>query len=188
MEKLKEMDADDYLILAGNVQPSIPFDIYSKIQKLCCKNGVKTVLDTSGQALKRGVEDGAFLIKPNIHELEELVGEEVKDEGDILSHAMKLVEKGSQNVIVSMAEKGAYLVNEGGAYFANAPAGQVQNSVGAGDSMIAGFIYAHSRKMDIEECFRYAASSGSATAFSMDLCKEDKVKELYDQINVRKIR
>ncbi|GIM30368.1 1-phosphofructokinase [Clostridium polyendosporum] len=186
-EKIEILNSDDYLVLAGNVQKSLPTNIYSLIQQKCISRKVKVVVDTTGEALTSTLKYNPFLIKPNNHELSEIFNVEITNREEIIHYAQRLREMGAQNVIISMAGEGALLICNEGVYHATAPKGTVKNSVGAGDSLIAGFLAKYSQTLNIIEAFKWGAASGSATAFSMDLCKKEYVEELLSQINVTKI-
>lgn len=181
------LNSDDFLVLAGNVQNSVPRDIYAIIQEKCASNNVKVIVDTTGEALVATLKNKPFLIKPNNHELGEIFNIELKEREDIIKYAQKIREMGAENVIISMAEKGALLICESGVYHASPAKGTVENSVGAGDSVIAGFLAKYSETKDIIEAFRYGATSGSATAFSKDLCEKKDVEYYLPQVVVTKL-
>ena len=182
-----ELNSDDYLVLAGNVQSSVPSDIYSVLQQKCASKNVKVIVDTTGDALVATLKNKPFLIKPNNHELGEIFDVELKTQEEIIQYAEKLRDMGAQNVIISMAEKGALLLCDSGAYHASPAKGTVKNSVGAGDSVIAGFLAKYSESLDILEAFRWGATTGSATAFSKDLCKKEDVDKYLPQVVVTKL-
>ena len=181
------LTSNDYLVLSGNVQKSVPRDIYARLQKKCASNNVKVVVDTTGDALVATLANKPFLIKPNNHELGEIFNKELTDTDEIIEYAKKLIVMGAQNVIISMAERGALLICESGVYHATPAKGKVQNSVGAGDSVIAGFLAKYSESKDLIEAFRWGATSGSATAFSKDLCKKEDIEHYLAQVSVNKL-
>ncbi|MFT8315677.1 MAG: 1-phosphofructokinase [Clostridium sp.] len=181
------LGSEDYLVLSGNVQSSVPRDIYSVLQEKCASNKVKVIVDTTGDALVATLKNKPFLIKPNNHELGEIFNVVLDKKEDIIKYAQKLREMGAENVIISMAEKGALLITDSGVYHASPAKGTVQNSVGAGDSVIAGFLANYSKNPDIIESFRWGATSGSATAFSKDLCKKEDVEYYLPQVIVTKL-
>lgn len=187
LQKISALSSEDILVLAGNVQKSISQDIYSQIQKKLEDNGVKIVVDTTGEALVSTLKYKPFLIKPNNHELGEIFDIEIGEKEDIIKYSQKLRDMGAQNVIISMAGEGALLICNEGVYHASAPKGIVKNSVGAGDSLVAGFIASYSKTSDIIEAFKYGVASGSATAFSMDLCRKEDVEKLLLQVGVTKL-
>lgn len=186
-EKISGLNSEDCLVLAGNVQKSLPRNIYSLIQEKCSTKKVKVVVDTTGEALTSTLKYGPFLIKPNNHELAEIFNVQINTREEIIHYAQKLREMGAENVIISMAGNGALLICNEGVYHASAPKGTVKNSVGAGDSLIAGFLARYSQTSDIVEAFKWGAASGSATAFSMDLCKKEDVENLLPQVNISKL-
>ncbi|GIM30371.1 1-phosphofructokinase [Clostridium polyendosporum] len=186
-EKIEALTSDDYLVLAGNVQKSLPVNIYSLIQEKCASKKVKVVVDTTGEALTSTLKYNPLLIKPNNHELSEIFNVEITNREEIIHYAQRLREMGAQNVIISMAGEGALLICNEGVYHASAPKGTVKNSVGAGDSLIAGFLAKYSQTSNIVEAFQWGAASGSATAFSMDLCEKEYVEELITQVNITKL-
>ncbi|QZY57450.1 1-phosphofructokinase [Crassaminicella profunda] len=187
LKKINKLTSKDYLVLAGNIQKSLSRDIYSKLQARCKTNKVKVVIDTAGEALIATLKNNPFLIKPNKEELKELFDAEINTKEEIVFYAKKLREMGAKNVIVSMAEDGALLICNEGIYDGSVPKGVVKNSVGAGDSLIAGFIASYLQKADMEEAFKWGIASGSATAFSLDLCKSEDVERLLDQVKINKI-
>lgn len=184
---IKSLTSEDYLVLAGNVQKSVSSNIYSIIQEKCADNNAKVIVDTTGDALVATLKNKPFLIKPNNHELGEIFNKELETKEDIIFYAKKLIEMGAQNVIISMAAKGALLINASGVYHATPAKGTVKNSVGAGDSVIGGFLAKYSENKDILEAFRYGAASGSTTAFSKDLCIKEDVEQYLKQIQVSKL-
>lgn len=184
---LEELGSEDYLVLAGNVQKNLPRDIYAQIQEKLMDNKVKIIVDTTGQALTATLKYKPFLIKPNNHELSEIFGVEITTREDIVIYGKKLLEMGAENVIISMAGEGALLICGEGVYHVEAPKGEVKNSVGAGDSLIGGFLANYSKNLDLTEAFRWGVASGSATAFSLDLCTKDEVEKLLVQIKITKL-
>jgi 1-phosphofructokinase len=197
-EKINSLNPNDFLVLAGNVQSSLPRNIYSLIQEKCLDKKIKIVVDTTGEALISTLRFRPFLIKPNNHELGEIFNVEINTREEIIHYAQKLREFGAENVVISMAGEGALLICNEGIYHASAPKGTVKNSVGAGDSLIAGFIARYSQTSDVIEALKWGATSGSATAFSMDLCgsatafsmdlcKKEDVENLLSQVNISKL-
>ncbi len=189
-DKISNLTSKDFLVLAGNVQSSLPRNIYSEIQENCSKSGIKIVIDTTGEALTSTLKNEPFLIKPNIYELEEIFGVKIKNKEDVVSYGRKLIDLGAENVIISMGGEGAILICKSGVYYAEAPKGVVKNSVGAGDSLISGFLGEYSRSLDVLEAFKWGVAAGSSTAFSLDLCTKENVEKLLNQVvitNLNKI-
>lgn len=166
-EKLKD---GDILVLGGSVPASMPGSIYMEIiERLSCKN-IKIVVDTTRELLVNVLKYNPFLIKPNNHELGEIFGVELLSRDEIIKYAGKLKNMGAQNVIVSMAGDGAVmLTEEDEIYVSDAPKGIVKNSVGAGDSMVAGFLAGYLDSNDYKEAFKLGISAGSASAFCEEL-------------------
>lgn len=187
MNKLKNLSNKDVLVLAGSIQKTLPTDLYLDIQKQVSENNVKVIIDTSGQALIESLKNKPFLIKPNNHELEDVFNVKIEDEKSLIHYGKKLQCMGAENVIISRAEKGALLITKEGVFKSNCPKGTVINSVGAGDSLVGGFLAEYSKSRDIIEAFKTGIACGSASAFSMDLCKKDKVEELLKTINIEKL-
>ncbi|MFF2459471.1 1-phosphofructokinase [Peribacillus simplex] len=184
ISQIEQLNNNDILILSGSIPPSVPSDVYEAMARSCSHNGIKVVVDTSGKELLDVLPHRPFLIKPNHHELGELFSTEIRTVDDAREYGAKLVEAGAQNVIVSMAGQGAVLCSGGESYSANVPKGNVINSVGAGDSMVAGFIGTYESTGDILSAFRFSLAAGSATAFSSDLGTLDKIEGLLPQIAI----
>ncbi|CAH0307136.1 Tagatose-6-phosphate kinase [Peribacillus simplex] len=185
--QIEQLNNNDILILSGSIPSSVPSDVYETMARSCSHNGIKVVVDTSGKGLMNVLPHQPFLIKPNHHELGELFSTEIRTVDDAREYGSKLVEAGAQNVIVSMAGQGAVLCSGGESYSANVPKGNVINSVGAGDSMVAGFIGTYEKTGDILTAFRFSLAAGSATAFSADLGTMDKIEELLPQIAINQL-
>lgn len=186
-DKLNKLKDDDILVLAGKIQSSLPDNLYSKIQEIVNKNNVKVVVDTSGKALLESVKKKPFLIKPNNFEIEEAFNIKIKDKNELIDYGKKLNTMGAENVIISLAGDGALLINNSGVFFGNAPKGEVKNSVGAGDSLVAGFLHEYSKSKNILDSFKRGIATGSASAFSLDLCDNNFVLELLPQIKLKKL-
>ncbi len=178
MKQIESMQKGDCVVLAGSVPASIPTTFYESIAAFGGEKGIRVVVDASGSALQHVVKNKPFLIKPNHHELGELFGVEISTVEDVLPYGRKLVEQGVEHVIVSMAGDGALLFTAEGIYEATIPKGVVINSVGAGDSLVAGFVGRYEQTKDIEKAFQYGVATGSATAFSADLCEKGKSRRI----------
>lgn len=180
--KLDKLENGDVLVLAGSIPDTLPSDIYEKILARLSDRKIKTVVDATKDLLLNVLKYKPFLIKPNNHELGEMFGVELKTEEEIISYAKKLRETGAVNVLVSMAGDGAILVDENGkVHKCGVCNGTVKNSVGAGDSMVAGFI-AGSENGDYEYALKLGTATGGATAFSDELAKKDEIYELLKQL------
>lgn len=179
--KLDVLTTEDILVLAGSIPVTIPNHIYMSIMKRLQGRGIRIVVDATGELLKNVLPYHPFLIKPNHHELGELFGVGIRDKKDAIFYAKKLQEQGAGNVLVSMAGEGAVFVGEDGSvHQMEAPKGVVKNSVGAGDSMVAGFLAGYLKHGDYEKAFRMGTCAGSASAFSDALATEQEVLALLD--------
>ncbi len=176
--KLDKLSDGDTLILAGSIPSSLPSDIYEKILGRLSGRNIKTVVDATKDLLLNVLKYKPFLVKPNNHELGEMFGTELKTDEEIEKYARKLQEMGAVNVLISMAGDGAMLIDEyGKMHRCGVCRGTVRNSVGAGDSMVAGFT-AGSLKGDYEYALKLGTAAGGATAFSDGLAEKAKIDEL----------
>ncbi len=181
-DKLDELSEGDTLILAGSIPPSLPSDIYERILANLSEKRVKTIVDATKDLLLNVLKYRPFLIKPNNHELGEMFGTEILSDEDIEKYARKLQDMGAVNVLVSMAGDGAMLIDEyGKMHRCGVCRGKVKNSVGAGDSMVAGFT-AGSLNGDYEYALKLGTAAGGATAFSDGLATKEKIDELLKTI------
>lgn len=183
MEKLEVLREEDVLVLAGSIPSSMPDDIYRRILKRLQGRGVTAVVDATKDLLLNVLEYRPFLVKPNNHELGEIFQVELWDRKSVVSYARKLQEMGAQNVLVSMAGEGAVLAaQDGTVYETPAPEGTLVNGVGAGDSMVAGFLAGWMEKQDFRHAFYMGVSAGSASAFSERLATREEIKHIYVQM------
>lgn len=187
MEKLTALKAGDVLVLAGSIPGSMPDDIYKVIMEKLAGKGVMVVVDATKDLLVNVLEYHPFLIKPNNHELGEIFEVTLNTRDSVVPYAKKLQEMGARNVLVSMAGEGAVLVAENGeVYDAPAPQGTLVNGVGAGDSMVAGFLAGWFTKQEYEYAFHMGISAGSASAFSENLATKEEIENVYRQVCKRK--
>ena len=187
--KLDNLKDGDILVLSGSIPGSMPDDIYEKIMEYVKSKNVLIVVDATNNLLMNCLKHHPFLIKPNNHELAEMFNVELNSTEDVVFYARKLKEMGAQNVLISMGKDGALLVTENDEVFASSVAkGEVVNSVGAGDSMVAGFIAGYLKSNSYEEALRLGAASGGATAFSSDLATREFIDKLVDEIKIEKIK
>ena len=182
-KKLDTLTVGDILVLAGSIPKTMPTDVYERIMERLQEKNIKFIVDTTGESLLKVLKYNPFLIKPNHHELGELFGVKLNSKEEIIEYAKKLKDMGAQNVIISMAGDGAILIDSnGGVTTSNVPKGVVKNSVGAGDSMVAGFIAGYLDSEKIEDGFKLGVATGSASAFSEGLATKDYVYELLEQV------
>ncbi len=180
LDKLKE---GDILVLAGSIPSVMPESMYMDIMRYLSGRGIDIIVDATKDLLLNVLEYHPFLIKPNNHELGEIFGVKLKTKDDVIPYARRMQEKGARNVLVSMAGDGALLVTEEGrVYESMPPKGEVKNSVGAGDSMVAGFLAGYLATHDYEEAFYMGLCTGSASAFSDNLATKPEVEALLKQL------
>ena len=188
MEQLDRLGADDMLVLAGSIPASMPDDIYQKIMERLDGRDVRIVVDATRDLLLNVLKHHPFLIKPNHHELGDIFGVTLSEWKEVVPYAKKMQEMGAVNVLVSMAGEGAVLLAEDGtAYEAEAPKGTLKNGVGAGDSMVAGFLAGYREKKGYEHAFRMGLAAGSASAFSDRLATKDEIEKVYKSCKIVKI-
>lgn len=179
MSKLDKLSDKDILVLAGSIPNSVNDDIYEQIMRRLKEKKVNIAVDATNELLLNVLKYSPFLIKPNHHELGELFDVKLKTEEDIITYAKKLQVMGARNILVSMAGDGAILLTEKGEILKSAsPKGKVTNSVGAGDSMVAGFLAGYLKNKDYYEALKLGIASGSASAFSESIATKKDVDAL----------
>lgn len=184
MRKLDQLKCGDVLFLSGSIPPSMTDDTYEQIMARLKNNGVLIAVDATRELLVNVLKYRPFLIKPNNHELGEIFGTELKTREAVIPYAKKLQEAGAVNVLVSMAGEGAVLAAANGEiYSLPAPSGILKNGVGAGDSMVAGFMAGWMENQDYRHAFLMGVASGSASAFSEFLASKEEILNIYRQIS-----
>ncbi|HLQ39646.1 MAG TPA: 1-phosphofructokinase [Tetragenococcus sp.] len=178
---------DDIVIFSGSKAKNLAENFYQELIAIVRAKKADFVIDTTGNDLAQSLTFQPLLVKPNNYELAALYHTELNSIDEIIRYGKKLLTAGAQNVIVSMAEKGALLITDDGTYRSNVLKHPVKNSVGAGDSMIAGFIGSFSKNHDAIEAFRWGVACGSATTFSDDLAQADFIRELLPEVKITKI-
>jgi 1-phosphofructokinase len=187
MEKLyaqvDKLQSGDTLILSGSIPKCLPSDTYEKIMARLEGKGIQIVVDAERDLLVNVLKYHPFLIKPNNHELGEIFGKELQSDEEIVECAMKLQEQGGRNILVSMAGDGALLLDEeGNSHRIGCPRGKVVNSVGAGDSMVAGFVAGYQKTGDYGYALKLGTATGSATAFSLGLAAREDIDKLLETL------
>lgn len=181
--KLEAIQDGDFLVLAGSIPSSVPSSIYQDIMKELAHKNIHIVVDATKDLLLNVLKYKPFLIKPNHIELAEMFNVELKSDDDIITYARKLQEMGAQNVLISMGGNGSILItSEGEVVKISVPKGTVINTVGSGDSMVAGFIAGYLKSKDLKQALKFATATGSATAFSPWLATKDKIDDLLYQL------
>lgn len=174
-----------FIIASGSLPPGVPVDIYADLSKIAKKSGAKFIVDTSGEALKHAFNEGAYLIKPNLLELATLAGLEKIEVKDVERVAKELINKNTCEVIVvSLGADGAMLITKNEAHLVEAPKVEAKSTVGAGDSMVAGMVYALSKGFSFEKVLQYGVACGSAATMNRgtELCKKEDVEVLMSVI------
>lgn len=185
---LENLTSTDIVILSGSKPASVPTGFYQKLIEIIKGKGASFVIDTTGADLMDALEKGPLLVKPNNHELVELYQTSFNSVEDIFPFGQRLLDEGAQHALVSMAGDGALLFTEDGIFRSNVLKREVKNSVGAGDSMIAGFVGNYTKTQDPVEAFKWGVACGSATTFSDDLATADFIKELLPEVEITKVK
>lgn len=185
MNRLRRLESGDVLVLAGSIPAGISDNIYKDIMDMLKDKGVQIVVDATSRLLTNVLEYNPFFIKPNQHELGDIFNVTLNTQEEVIPYALELKKMGAVNVCVSMGGKGAILVaDDGNVYKAKAPDGILKNSVGAGDSLVAGFISGWIEKKDYEYAFRKGVATGSASAFSERLATNGEVNDLIGKVTI----
>lgn len=181
--KISKLADGDILVLAGSIPKTLPADIYEKIILMLSGKDIKIIVDTTGDLLLNVLKYSPFLIKPNIFELEEIIGKRLNGDDEVICAAKKLQDMGVENVLVSMGSDGAILISEdGNVYKSGVASGKAVNTVGAGDSMVAGFIAGYIKTDDYGLALKYGSAAGSATALSSGLAQKQDVIEILKKL------
>lgn len=185
MNRLRRLESGDVLVLAGSIPAGISDNIYKDIMDMLKDKGVQIVVDATSRLLTNVLEYNPFFIKPNQHELGDIFNVTLNTQEEVIPYALELKKMGAVNVCVSMGGKGAILVaDDGNVYKAKAPYGILKNSVGAGDSLVAGFLSGWIEKKDYEYAFRKGVATGSASAFSERLATNGEVNDLIGKVTI----
>lgn len=178
IKKIDKFEEEDCIVFSGSIPNGIN-NIYESILEKACSKKCKLVVDATGEILLESLKYKPFLVKPNNYELEETFNIKIKNEEDIIKYGLQLKEMGALNVLISLGKDGAILIDEFGTiHKSKAPDGKLINSIGSGDSMVAGFLYGYMNKKDYKEAFYTGVSSGSASAFSNYLGKKDEINNI----------
>jgi len=175
----------DYIVASGSLPPGVPKDFYALLAQRAKNIQSRLILDTSGEELRLAIEPGAYLLKPNMHELRELVGKEIKDESQQKALAMKIVESGqSEAMAVSLGAAGALLVTKEGYEHLRAPTVPIKSKVGAGDSMVAGIVLSLAQGKSLRDAIRFGVAAGSAAVMTpgTELCRREDTERLYEKM------
>lgn len=183
ISKVESMSDDDYLILSGSVPKKLGEYFYADLMSYLQEKKVRVILDTIGENFKNALAKKTFLVKPNKEELESLFNVKTDTDEALLELAKKVQKMGAENVLVSLGKDGAMLLTEdGNVFYAEAPKGKVVNTVGAGDSMVAGFVAEYTKSMDMEKALKWGIAAGSASAFSKNLASKEEIDALIGNL------
>jgi 6-phosphofructokinase 2 len=181
----KKAETIDYLVASGSRPPGVPAEFYRQLAKIAKDKNAKLILDTSGDALKEAVKEGIYLLKPNLKELSELVGKELRSSADQEDAALNIIDQGKIEIlVVSLGASGAMLASKDGVFHVSAPSVAKKSTVGAGDSMVAGIVLSLSKGWNPADALRYGIASGTAATMNpgTELCKLEDVETLYKWI------
>lgn len=181
---LDQLQEDDFVIISGSIPKSLGDDFYRVIVNLLEMNNVRFALDTSGKKLYKLSSYKPFLVKPNKDELSEIFDDEIDSDEKIVKYARKLIDQGAENVIVSLGKDGSMFIDSNIVYKAKPIEGKLINSVGSGDSMVAGYIFGYMKGLSKFDSYKLAASCGSATAFSPDIAEKELINEIFKKVEV----
>ncbi len=178
----------DYIVASGSLPPGVPEDFCASVAHVSREIGARLIVDTSGQALREAAKCGVYLLKPNMRELQELVGKEIKNEAQLDAYAKEVVNLGhSEIVVVSLGAAGALMVTSEGSERIRAPTVPIRSKVGAGDSMVAGMVLSLARGMAVREAVRFGVATGSAAVITpgSELCHREDAERLYQSMLTR---
>lgn len=184
LEKVATLTEKDYIVLSGSVPANIASQLYERVAKTATAQGATIIVDAEKTLVEQTLPYKPLFIKPNEHELGEMFGVTIRNPQQAIPYAQKLLEQGAQSVIVSFGGAGALYVATDHIYYAPAPEGTVKNTVGAGDSVVAGFLGKLIRTGQVEEAFRYSVAAGSATAFSAQLATAEEIEIVSRRIQI----
>jgi 6-phosphofructokinase 2 len=182
---IKLDEKPEYIIISGSLSPGIPEDFYAQLSKKGKESGAKVIVDTSGKPLKYAVEEGVFLIKPNMNEVKYITDREVKDEAELEESLKKVIEGGKVgNIVVSLGSGGAMIINKNGCKHYRAPTVPIKSKVGAGDSTVAGLVLALSRGMELNDAVKFGIAAGASAVMTpgTELCRKDDTERLFKKI------
>ena len=185
---LDNLNEDDFVVISGSIPKSLGDDFYRVIVNLLEMNNVRFALDTSGKKLFNLSAYRPFLVKPNKDELGEIFEDSIDSDEKIIKYARKLIDQGAENVIVSLGKDGSIFVDNNMAYKAKPIEGKLINSVGSGDSMVAGYIYGYMRGLSKIDSYKLAIACGSATAFSPDIAEKNLIYQILEKVEVEECK
>jgi 6-phosphofructokinase 2 len=173
----------EYLVASGSLPPGVPTDFYARMARVAKQKGIKVVVDTSGEGLIKAAEEGVFMLKPNLREMGQLTGNTSISAEDQEELAQEIISSGkAQILLLSMGARGAMLATDNSIEYTVPPTVHVESTVGAGDSMVAGFVYAHSKGWNLMDVLMYSVAAGTAATITSgsELCRKNDVDRLYN--------
>jgi len=187
IHKVEKLEGPEIVVISGSLPPGVSPEIYRKMSELAKSEGSKVIMDADGDAFRVGIRGFPDVIKPNVHELSRLVGGDLEESGQVIKAAQDLREQGVEIVLVSMGAQGILLAGEKEQYLATPPAVKVENTIGAGDSAVAGFVYGLAQGKSLKESLVYAVAAGTATTLrpGTALCEKEDFVKLVPEITVR---
>ncbi|WP_423189326.1 1-phosphofructokinase [Alkalibacterium sp. f15] len=185
-KQLAELNENDLVIIAGSKPKGLSDDYYQRLIDYVKSKKAEFIIDTTGEELQMALSKNPLLVKPNIHELEELYDVTLDNLTDVVSYGKKMLAEGAKYVIVSMGGDGALLLTNDEVYYSETPEGQLVNSVGSGDSMVGGFVGEYQKTKNPLDAFKMSLACGSATAFKEDLAKKEDIDKLLPKIKIQK--
>ncbi len=186
LRRFDNMNSSDIVVLSGSI-PSGCEEFLSQMMQKCKDNNTQIALDTNPEVMMKLLHYKPLVVKPNLSEMEEMFKVEIKNEQEIIEYAKEIVNLGAQNCVVTVGDKGAYLINQEGVYHSNVSSQKAISTTGSGDSVVAGFLMSYLRSRDMVAIFKYASACGCATAASKGLATKEKVEEILDEIRVTKL-
>lgn len=183
--QIKQTQAEDIVTIAGSIPSSLSSDIYAEMAEIVKQTGAQLVVDAEKHLMQSILPYRPLMIKPNLKELEEMFGVKIEAHQDILHYGQKLIEQGAQSVLVSLGGDGAIYVDQDSAYHIVAPKGEAINTVGSGDSTVAGFLAGLATHQTLEGTLQLAIASGSATAFKDDLANKEEIDVLKRRVEIK---
>jgi 6-phosphofructokinase 2 len=186
IHKVEKSEKPDMMVISGSLPPGVHPEIYRKMIEIGKSKGARVILDSDGDALKVGIHGAPFAIKPNVHELSRLVGSELNGLSDIIRSARSVHEQGTDIVLVSMGARGIFLVAEKEQFVVSPPKVKVENTIGAGDSAVAGFVYGWTEGKSFKEALVFAVAAGTATTLrpGTALCQKEDFLKLVPKVRV----
>ena len=187
IKQIDQLTSEDTLVISGSKNKGLSETFYNEIIKICQKNQTSFIIDTNSKELLEALAARPFLVKPNQSELGDLFGKTIQTKEEAIDYGKKLQKAGAQNVIISLGGEGAIFIDDDQVIMADSPKGKVKNTVGSGDSMIAGFLAGIQKGKSKVEAFKLGVKSGSATAFNDDLATKEDIEDLNNQVKTRKV-